>query len=170
MPESLTRADKRGLMLVAVPALLGAVADLLLWRLAGPIAGAPRTYVGFLSWPQTIPAAARELIALGSRPFATLADAMGWRWRDSGFDWLAWLVSILFWLVFAALLTRVQAGLLRFCIRIGITRLLGAFVLNFSPYGLVAIPLLHLQWILLALATLVALALRTLRKPGARQR
>ena len=167
MPQGLTHQDRRGLILVAVPALLGGVADLLLWRLAGPVAGAPRTVVGFLSWPQTIPAAAREMISVGSRPLSTLTDSVGWHWHESGFDWLAWLASILFWLLFAALLTRVKASLLRFCIRIGVTRLLGALVLSFSPYGLVALPLLHLQWILLALATLVALALRSLAKrPG----
>lgn len=157
MADSLSRDDRRGLILVAIPAILGAVADLGLWRLAGPVAGAPRTFWGFLSWPQTIPAAARELIGLGSRPLSTLAEAVGWHWLDSGFDWLAWCASILFWLGFAALLTRVEARLLRFCVRIGVTRLIGAGVLSVSPWGLVAIPLLHLQWILLAIATLMAI-------------
>ena len=157
MANSLSRADKRGLILVALPAILGAAADLGLWRLAGPIAGAPRTHWGFLSWPQTIPAAARELISLGSRPLSTLADAVGWHWRDSGFDWLAWCASIIFWLGFAALLTRVEAKLLRFCVRIGVTRLIGAALLSVTPWGLIMIPILHLQWILLAVATLMAI-------------
>jgi hypothetical protein len=162
--ESLSRQDKRGLILVALPGLVGGVADLMLWRLAGPVTGAPRTYLGFISWPQTVPAAARELIDLGSRPFSTLAEAVGWHWRDSGFDWLAWLGCIFFWFALAAVLTRVEARLLRFCVRIGITRLLGAAILSVSPWGLVTLPLLHLQWILLALSTLLAVAMAQLRR------
>ncbi len=157
MAERLSSQDKRGLILASMPAILGAIADLMFWRMAGPVAGAPRTYWGFISWPQTIPAAARELIDLGSRPLSTLTEALGWHWRDSGFDVLAWCVSILFWLAFAAVLTRVEARLLRSCVRIGITRLLGAAILSVSPWGLIVIPLLHLQWILLALATLMAI-------------
>jgi hypothetical protein len=164
MAESLTRQDKRGLILVALPGVAGAVADLMLWRLAGPVAGAPRTYLGFISWPQTVPAAARELIDLGSRPFSTLAEALGWHWRDSGFDWLAWLGCFFFWLAFAAVLTRVEARLLRFCIRIAITRLLGAAILSVSPWGLVTIPLLHVQWILLALSILLAIVATQFKK------
>ena len=162
--QSLTRDDQRGLILVAAPAILGAVADLMLWRLAGPVASAPRTIVGFLSWPQTIPAAARELIDLGSQPLSTLAEMVGWHWRDVGVDWLAWCVGILFWLALVAVLTRIQPKLLRLCLRIGITRLLGAALLSVSPWGLVAIPLLHLQWILLAIATLLAIVVRQFGK------
>lgn len=164
MAESLTRQDKRGLVLVALPGLIGAVADLMLWRLAGPVAGVPRTYLGFISWPQTVPAAARELIDLGSRPFSTLAEAVGWHWRDSGFDWLAWLGCLFFWLAFAAVLTRVEARLLRFCLRIGITRLLGAAILSVSPWGLITIPLLHIQWILFGLSTLLAIVMTRVKK------
>lgn len=152
--ERLSGEDRRGLMLVASPAVLGAIADLLLWRLAGPIAGAPRTYLGFISWPQTVPAAARELIALGSRPLTTLAELAGWHWRDSSFDVLAWIASILFWLAFTAALTRLNARLLRGCLRIGLTRLAGGVALTLSPWGIVTLPLLHLQWIVLAVTIL----------------
>ena len=155
--ETLSREDKRGLLLAAIPAILGAVADLGYWRLAGPVAGAPRTYWGFISWPQTIPAAARELIDLGSRPLSTLTEALGWHWHDSGFDALAWIASIIFWLGFTAVLTRVEAKLLRFCVRIGVTRLIGAAVLSVSPWGILTIALLHVQWILLAISTLLAI-------------
>jgi hypothetical protein len=157
MAESLTREDRRGLVIVAVPALMGAVADLMLWRLAGPIEGAPRTYLGFISWPQTIPAAASDLIRLGSRPLSALAELVGWQWHEAGFDLLAWLTSILFWLALVAVLTRIEPRLLRFCVRLAVTRLIGAAVLSVSPWGLVAIPLLHLLWILLAIATLLAI-------------
>ncbi len=151
-----------GRVLFAAPLLLGAVADLLLWRIAGPVAAAGRREWSFLSWPRTTPAGARELIDLGSWPLAAASRWAGWVWRDSGPwpDWLAWLASILFWTGFTALLLWSHPRLLRFAVRIGITRVVGAVTLQFTPWGLYALPLLHLQWMLLGLATVLMAVLR----------
>ncbi|MCC6539809.1 MAG: hypothetical protein IT162_19835 [Bryobacterales bacterium] len=156
---------------VAAPVLLGAAADLLLWRLAGPVAEAGRREWSFLSWPRTVPAGARELIGLGSCPFTLASKMAGWRWHDAGPepDWLAWIACILFWAAFTAALMWIHPRLLKFAIRIGITRLGGAVALQFAPWGLYALPLLQLQWILLGMATLLTAALRVRLAMAARQ-
>lgn len=146
----------------AAPVLLGAVADLLLWRIAGPVAAAGRHEWSFLSWPRTVPAGARELIGLGSCPFTLASKMAGWFWRDAGPwpDWLAWCACVLFWAGFTCVLMWVHPRLLKFAIRIGITRLVGAVALQFTPWGLYALPLLQLQWMLLGLAVVLTAALR----------
>lgn len=156
---------------VAAPVLLGAVADLLLWRIAGPVHAAGRHEWSFLSWPRTVPAGARELIGLGSCPFTIASKWAGWFWRDAGPwpDLLAWIACILFWAAFTAALIWIHPRLLKFAIRIGITRLTGAVALQVTPWGLYALPLLQLQWMLLGLAAFLTVLLRLRLAMAARQ-
>lgn len=162
--ERLTREERLGLLLLAAPAALGALADLLLWRVAGPVEGVPRGGWWILSWPTTAPAAARELIRLGSLPLSAISGYCGWQWRDSGIDWMAWISSILFWLILPLGVTRIGGRLLKFCIRIGITKLVGAILLTFTSAGRFAIPVLWFQWALLAVAVMVMSAVRLTRR------
>ncbi|MBM3787713.1 MAG: hypothetical protein FJW30_25435 [Acidobacteria bacterium] len=153
------------------PGVLGALADLLLWRIAGPVHSAGRQEWSFLSWPRTVPAGAREMIGLGSWPFTSVSKWAGGHWHDSGPwpDWLAWLACIVFWSGFTVALIWIHPRLLRFAMRIGVTRLWGAGMLQFTAWGLYALPLLNLQWLLLGLATVLTALLRLRLANSARQ-